>query len=97
MIRFLIFLAKLVGRMALILSVTQSALGRTQTRILTAAQRHGWHPSDAEAGRLMARQTNLWLRDASKRMQKKLARDEEQIFLDPPKNQTGNNLKNEID
>jgi hypothetical protein len=73
----LLFLSKLVGKMAVILSLCQSALGRTQTRLLTAAQTRGWTcASEEEFARLQKRQVNLWERAAANTMAKKKRRGE---------------------
>jgi hypothetical protein len=92
-IRFLIFLAKRVGFLARCLSRMQSALGRTQTRLLTAAQNKGWLcENEEEFARLQKRQVNLWLWDASRKMSKQKSSGEPIFEAVKPKNETGNNL-----
>lgn len=77
MIRFLMLLAKVVGRAAVILSLCQSALGRTQTRLLTAAQFRGWKPETEEAvDRLAERQFNLFMWRADREIKRKKERGE---------------------
>lgn len=77
MIRFLMILARLVGTVAVILSLCQSALGRTQTRLLTAAQFRGWMPENEEdADRLAKRQFNLFMWRTSREIERKKKRGE---------------------
>jgi hypothetical protein len=84
-IAFLLFLAKAVGKAAGILSRTQSALGRSQTRLLTAAQKRGWTPAtDEELSRLSQRQFKVWCYDAERKMAKRMASGEP-LFETVPK------------
>lgn len=93
MIRFLIFLTKRVGNMAVLLSLCQSALGRTQTRLFTIAQFKGWKPAtDDESDRLVHRQFKLFLWRTEKALAKKQKRGATIFENQPPTNQTGNNL-----
>lgn len=88
MIPFLMFLAKAVGRMAVILSLTQSALGRTQTRLLTAARFRGWMPeNEAAANRLAHCQFKLFMWRAAREIARKKKRGEP-ILETVPKDET---------
>lgn len=89
MIAFLLFLAKAISKVVVPLSRIQSALGRTQTRLLTAAQARGWMPAtEEELNRLATRQWKLWLYDANRKMARKIARGEP-IFETVPKAKDG--------
>jgi hypothetical protein len=73
----LIFLARRCGNVAVTFSVCQSALGRTQTRLLTMAQFRGWKPENDEAmARLQKRQFNLSMWRMAKLVAKKEKRGE---------------------
>jgi hypothetical protein len=64
-VKFLVLLARLVGKLIGILS-------RTQTRLLSRAQYHGWMPSDFEAQKLMRKQTLLFNWNMARKALKKL-------------------------
>ena len=65
-IRFLLFLARKAGYFI-------GVFGRAQTRLLTAAQFHGWRPESEEAeARLARKQFQLFLYRRSKAELRKL-------------------------
>jgi hypothetical protein len=65
MIKLLVFIARCLG-------LLQSAIGRAQTHVLTAAQNLGWHPG-TEIGvlTLQKRQANLMTRKGLKQIRKR--------------------------